>query len=112
MSKKQKCRDCGCTQDNACVDKDGNACYWVEENLCSNCKTYVFFTYQGKKSKPVRTELKESELEQGHKDILLGEMLQIWNNCPRDVRNAFLQKLQEAIIRDNDKNFENHLKKT
>jgi hypothetical protein len=29
----QKCRVCGCTEDNAC--KGG--CYWVEDDLCSRC---------------------------------------------------------------------------
>lgn len=29
----QKCRLCGCTWDNACK----NGCYWVEEDLCSEC---------------------------------------------------------------------------
>lgn len=31
--KEQQCRICGCTWDNAC--KGG--CYWVEEDLCSQC---------------------------------------------------------------------------
>lgn len=29
----RKCRVCGCTWNNACR----NGCYWVEEDLCSNC---------------------------------------------------------------------------
>lgn len=29
----QKCRVCGCTDDNACP----GGCYWVEEDLCSQC---------------------------------------------------------------------------
>jgi hypothetical protein len=29
----QKCRICGCTQNNACV----GGCYWVEKDLCSKC---------------------------------------------------------------------------
>ena len=32
-SREQKCRVCGCTQNNAC--KGG--CYWVEDDLCSKC---------------------------------------------------------------------------
>jgi hypothetical protein len=28
-----KCRVCGCTDSHACV----GGCYWVEDNLCSNC---------------------------------------------------------------------------
>lgn len=30
----QKCRVCGCTQDNGCAW----GCYWVEEDLCSKCE--------------------------------------------------------------------------
>ena len=28
-----KCRDCGCTDEHACL----GGCYWVEPNLCSAC---------------------------------------------------------------------------
>lgn len=33
----QKCRVCGCTWNNACE----GGCYWVEENLCSECVVEV-----------------------------------------------------------------------
>lgn len=35
----QKCRVCGCTDDNCeqCVQKTGEPCIWVEEDLCSAC---------------------------------------------------------------------------
>lgn len=29
----KKCRICGCTDNNACTE----GCYWVEDDLCSNC---------------------------------------------------------------------------
>lgn len=29
----RKCRVCGCTDSSACE----GGCYWVEENLCSEC---------------------------------------------------------------------------
>ena len=33
------CRVCGCTDDKACLDKDtGEACHWVEKDLCSSCE--------------------------------------------------------------------------
>lgn len=31
------CRVCGCTDDHACVNIDGDRCHWVEEELCSAC---------------------------------------------------------------------------
>lgn len=36
----RRCRECGCTQYNCkqCIDKTGNPCNWVEEDLCSACK--------------------------------------------------------------------------
>ena len=37
--KVQTCRECGCTDDNACVDKGtGDTCGWAEDNLCTFCK--------------------------------------------------------------------------
>lgn len=37
MIMQQMCRECGCTDDNACVDEEGTACHWVEPDLCSAC---------------------------------------------------------------------------
>jgi ParB/RepB/Spo0J family partition protein len=34
------CRICGCSDDNACIDKEtGEPCHWVEDDLCSNCES-------------------------------------------------------------------------
>ena len=33
----RRCRECGCTDLNACVDILGRPCYWTDEDLCSNC---------------------------------------------------------------------------
>ncbi|HET6255837.1 MAG TPA: hypothetical protein VFE32_17300 [Puia sp.] len=35
----RKCRVCGCTDDDCrqCIEKTGNACHWVEADLCSAC---------------------------------------------------------------------------
>jgi len=43
MQEKKKCRVCGCTEDNCqqCVEKTGMPCHWVEDDLCSACKTTV-----------------------------------------------------------------------
>lgn len=34
-----KCRACGCTDEDCrqCIQKTGQPCYWVEEDLCSAC---------------------------------------------------------------------------
>jgi hypothetical protein len=36
---KRRCRVCGCTDDDCrqCIEKTGEPCYWVEEDLCSAC---------------------------------------------------------------------------
>lgn len=33
------CRVCHCTDDNACMKGLHGACYWVEADLCSECKS-------------------------------------------------------------------------
>ncbi len=39
MSQDQKCRVCGCTEDDCskCIKLTGHPCHWVEEDLCSAC---------------------------------------------------------------------------
>ncbi len=32
------CRECGCTDFDACVHPEHGACWWVEPDLCSHCK--------------------------------------------------------------------------
>jgi PRTRC genetic system protein E len=40
INKLKRCRVCGCTEYNCkqCIEKDGHACHWVEEDLCSSRK--------------------------------------------------------------------------
>ena len=37
--KKGVCRKCGCTENNACYDKEMGTCWWVDDTktLCSHC---------------------------------------------------------------------------
>lgn len=37
MDPEPRCRICGCTDWRACVDDDGETCFWVEQDLCSAC---------------------------------------------------------------------------
>jgi len=37
----RRCRECGCTEDNACITPMG-PCYWVTKDLCSACEAYLF----------------------------------------------------------------------
>lgn len=34
----QACRECGCTELNACTDEELGPCWWVAEDLCSHCQ--------------------------------------------------------------------------
>jgi DNA polymerase-3 subunit beta len=38
-TKARRCRVCGCTDDDCsqCIEKTGEPCHWVEEDLCSAC---------------------------------------------------------------------------
>lgn len=96
----QKCKKCGCTETNACVDKNGQGCYWVEPNLCSECKVYVFTHYDKNMKNPKRIERKESELKPEEKDLLYGELIRAWNNNPKENRNRFLQMLSELMQKE------------
>lgn len=37
------CRVCGCTDDNCtgCIEATGEACHWVEDDLCSRCANEI-----------------------------------------------------------------------
>ncbi len=40
VGSKRSCRVCGCTDDDCsgCVERTGEPCYWIEDDLCSACK--------------------------------------------------------------------------
>lgn len=33
----RSCRECGCTEENACWHEDIGPCQWVDADLCSAC---------------------------------------------------------------------------
>lgn len=37
FSAETPCRSCGCTDSNACIHPVRGACFWVEDDLCSEC---------------------------------------------------------------------------
>ena len=43
MNEVRKCRICGCVDGDCrrCIERTGRPCYWIEEDLCSACKTTV-----------------------------------------------------------------------
>ena len=54
------CRECGCTEDRACIRADGWACHWVAWDLCSACtkeiSNSVGGTPAGQPDRPERTK--------------------------------------------------------
>lgn len=34
----QTCRECGCTDNRACLSEEFGPCWWVEVDLCSHCE--------------------------------------------------------------------------
>ena len=49
---KARCRVCGCTNDDCsqCVEKTGDACSWVENDLCSACAPELVKTRRRRKA--------------------------------------------------------------
>lgn len=39
------CRICACSEPDPCIDEDGNACSWSDEDLCSDCDPGHFVGY-------------------------------------------------------------------
>ena len=39
----RRCRICGCTDDDCsqCIERTGEPCHWVEEDLCSACEIKI-----------------------------------------------------------------------
>lgn len=57
----QSCRECGCTQNNACP----NGCWWVEEDLCSDCREIAEYPLE----KEIHSRLSKLEYQTyGHSD--------------------------------------------
>jgi len=72
---KRKCRVCGCTDDDCrqCIEKTGKPCSWVEEDLCSACKTTVvsFVSIKGGTGKTNMAICLAKCLAAAGKDVLL-----------------------------------------
>ena len=45
-ARERSCRRCGCTDENACIERDPlfilRGCYWVEPDLCSRCEVEMY----------------------------------------------------------------------
>jgi chromosome partitioning protein len=75
VEEKRKCRICGCTDGGCrkCVEKTGNPCSWVEEDLCSACKTIVvsFVSIKGGTGKTHEAILLARALAAAGKKVLM-----------------------------------------
>lgn len=62
----RRCRICGCVQDQCdkCVEKTGDACHWVEDDLCSSCvsaKKYSARTSRSVAGSPTRSSTRRKK---------------------------------------------------
>ena len=69
-------------------------------------KTYTFTKSKGGGIEETYT-LKESELTQKEKDLLLGELLKVWDNSPIDTQISFMQMMCDAVKDKNTERFKN-----
>lgn len=97
MNEDQKCRKCGCTQEDSCVDKKGNPCYWVEPNLCSHCREFRFIRKQDGFREPREYFKTEPQLNQAEQDLLYNDLCVAWRNNTKMNRDRFIQSLAELI---------------
>lgn len=96
-TKIKKCRVCGCTENNACKQKDGNACYWVFDDLCSNCRKIPFTFLRNGSKKPEVYHKTEPELTNTEQDLLYNDLLKAWQNSTRYCRNRLIKELFNQI---------------
>ena len=101
--KDKKCKECGCTDNNSCVDKNGNPCYWQEDDLCSACKLFTFTTYkpQWRKGKQIK-QMKahnyskiEVDLTEDEQNILFRQLVANWDNNTAHNRNRLILEISK-----------------
>lgn len=103
LVKKKKCKKCGCTQENSCIDKHNKPCYWQKDDLCSGCKTFAFTTYkpQWRKGKQIKTMKAysyvkvEAELDETEQDILYRNLVTQWDNNTVRNRNKLILEISK-----------------
>lgn len=93
--KESECKECGCTQLNACIHKDGSPCYWAEKDLCSKCKRFPFTTFNKKGKKATVYYKTEDQMNPTEHDLMYKNMLASWSHNTRFNRNRFLKELKE-----------------
>lgn len=72
-------------------------------------KTYTFTQSKGKGTEKTYT-LKESELKQREKDLLLGELIRQWEDSPVDTQIRFMKMMCDAVKGKNEERFKNVIK--
>ena len=77
----------------------------MDEKLFKVTEHYGF-SPDGKENFMLKT-LKESELTKAHKDLFLGELLNRWDNSPKDTQIRFMQMLTDAVREQHNERFAN-----
>lgn len=91
--KEKKCKVCGCTEHNSCVDKDGKPCYWAEPDLCSHCRKFRFVKYRNGFRKPEEYFKTEPELTKSEQDLLFHDLLKAWDGNTKLNRERLMAEL-------------------
>lgn len=83
-----KCRICGCTDFNACINGIGGPCHWIEPDLCSACTSVLSHA-----SRLIREERRRQISVEGygaahddrHDDgcLLRAAVIYLWHGTPR-----------------------------
>lgn len=93
--KEKKCVKCGCTQHNSCVDRHGNPCYWIHDNLCSACRTFPFTRIKG--NKQYHVNIMERDLSLAEEGLLYTDLVNIWRNNTKHNRDKFIKALMAEM---------------
>lgn len=98
-TKENKCRKCGCTQNNSCVDKEGKPCYMAEPDLCSHCRKFKFVSYDKGFKKPRVYYKTEPELTKSEQDLLYYDLVKAWDATTKLNRDRLLAELIQRHLK-------------
>ena len=95
LTKSFKCMGCGCTDDDCrqCVDKTGEPCHWVREDLCSACSGLPNYT-------GAINTLKEAAAKYGEKvTCQFYDFDDSWKKKSMVIDTSFLRDFERGAIK-------------
>jgi len=107
MNTEQKCRVCGCTEEDCtqCVEAQGTPCYWVDIDLCSRCfnemnkdiKEKVTITINDLKAAVTRLR---RDLNQNNKEEFLWGWIETNSEgipCKIEFKDAYINDIKQMF---------------